>query len=357
MDHNMTCELPKSIRQIGDMDEHIKIYIEDYVVTYLRQVMSPEAMGSRAIALFGNKKIEDENQYYFISGAVCSEKTRLEEGRPLFEEEDRTYIIRKQQEFFPTGVLLGWVLLENEFNRISEDGIWKNGTGAFAEEGKLFLRRDIAAQTEVWQLCESGMKHVISGYAIYYHRNDAMQMYLLEWHKARQDTSMEEVGDTTAQRFRSVILEKSEQKAQHRTMSLFYMASTVLMIVLCVTGITTMNHYEKMKDMETALNHLVQTMNTQTEEGKMLPSPKIEPSAVLNIQEPESAAVEENTTSMPPTQTISQGNTIYIVQDGDTLAGISKKFYHTSQEVEAICIRNHIEDPNSIMCGQKIVLP
>ena len=44
-------ELPKNIRQIGENDIHNRIYIEDYVITYLQQITDEIELGSRALAL------------------------------------------------------------------------------------------------------------------------------------------------------------------------------------------------------------------------------------------------------------------------------------------------------------------
>ena len=34
--------LPKNIRQIGQISGNQKIYLEDYVITYLRQILTPD---------------------------------------------------------------------------------------------------------------------------------------------------------------------------------------------------------------------------------------------------------------------------------------------------------------------------
>ena len=49
--------------------------------------------------------------------------------------------------------------------------------------------------------------------------------------------------------------------------------------------------------------------------------------------------------------------TSYIVKVGDTLAGISEMYYGTLEKVEDICALNGITDENTILPGQKILLP
>lgn len=63
-------ELPKNIRQVGNAPGNYKIYVEDYVMTYLRRIASPGNMNCRGAILLG--KVYDENgtKVIFVSGAV-----------------------------------------------------------------------------------------------------------------------------------------------------------------------------------------------------------------------------------------------------------------------------------------------
>ena len=47
----------------------------------------------------------------------------------------------------------------------------------------------------------------------------------------------------------------------------------------------------------------------------------------------------------------------YTVKAGDTLAGISEMYYGSLEKVEEICALNGIDDENTILPGQKILLP
>lgn len=48
---------------------------------------------------------------------------------------------------------------------------------------------------------------------------------------------------------------------------------------------------------------------------------------------------------------------IYVVEQGDTLAIISRKMYGDVGHVDAICRMNGLEDGNLIYIGQKLLLP
>ena len=47
----------------------------------------------------------------------------------------------------------------------------------------------------------------------------------------------------------------------------------------------------------------------------------------------------------------------YVVQKGETLAGISQKLYGDTSHVKAICKMNGLSDGNLIYIGQKLLLP
>ena len=53
-------ELPKNIRQVGNAPGNYKIYVEDYVMTYLRRIASPGNMNCRGAILLG--KVYDEKK-------------------------------------------------------------------------------------------------------------------------------------------------------------------------------------------------------------------------------------------------------------------------------------------------------
>ena len=53
-------ELPKNITQIGEINHSCKIYIEDYVFSYINQYDEQAADKEIAIALYGERKTEGD---------------------------------------------------------------------------------------------------------------------------------------------------------------------------------------------------------------------------------------------------------------------------------------------------------
>ena len=65
-------------------------------------------------------------------------------------------------------------------------------------------------------------------------------------------------------------------------------------------------------------------------------------------------------TSQAPAETeaaVAAGQRIHVVQEGETLYGISIAEYHTVNKLREICELNGLEDENKIVAGQKLLLP
>ena len=68
-------------------------------------------------------------------------------------------------------------------------------------------------------------------------------------------------------------------------------------------------------------------------------------------------AWEESTETASGDTQVNGSDGIYVVEQGDTLAIISRKMYGDVGHVDAICRMNGLEDGNLIYIGQKLLLP
>ena len=72
--------LPRNIRQIGLAAEDYRIYMEDYVYTFLvRLARTEDSLGeakTRVAVLTGNLKWRSQTAYLFIKGAIIAEGWR-----------------------------------------------------------------------------------------------------------------------------------------------------------------------------------------------------------------------------------------------------------------------------------------
>jgi LysM repeat protein len=66
--------------------------------------------------------------------------------------------------------------------------------------------------------------------------------------------------------------------------------------------------------------------------------------------------IEENTEPQSIETINKEISQYYIVQQGDTLRSICYEIYGDYDYIEKVCLWNDIDDPNNILCGQKLLL-
>lgn len=404
---NHSISLPKNIRQIGMPSEKKKIYIEDYVMSYLNQMAEKNDAPFHAAILLGYIKKSDTGTYVFVSGAVNAMEKAAESNRLIFTDIVWTSIYDTVKQYFDSLEIVGWFYslpgfsaeLTEEMNRIHREN--------FAGNDKIFFLVDSLEKEENIFSFESGTLIKQSGYYIYYERNEAMQEYMISLREKTETEPVKEVGDEAIKHFREIIRERKEESNQKKMMNFMYASSTFLVLIVVAIGITMINNYDKMKNMEEALaviSNAVAVENdedswTQSENEESIVEEENQQAAdssdsipVQNVEgqvekedsqeteEEDEANVSENSAAGEQNEESNQNNeessvessekkeedkvseaasqpTEYTVKTGDTLASISKNYYGTNDMVEQICEQNGIEDGDQIFAGQKLILP
>lgn len=127
--------LPSNIRKIGNVTGEKRVYIEDYVYTYLNGLGEEKSALPVRVALYGHACTGEKMQFFLIYGASCVVE-ELQNGR---EQEQ----IRR--DYFPEYDLLGYVNIYSP-QKLSEK----------------------------------------EGYYIFYEANEPMQNYLVSCYKSKQ---------------------------------------------------------------------------------------------------------------------------------------------------------------------------
>ncbi len=146
-------ELPKNITQIGEVGRDCKIYVEDYVISYMKQLNQAAQDKDMAVALYGKRKEEDGIVYYFIYGAGKLDFLQREVRH--LSQAQRQEIDRLRKRYFPELTFTGYRLLDGDM-------------------------------IEGFHICEQDICRYISGYAQFYEKNDAMLAYMLDVREAAQ---------------------------------------------------------------------------------------------------------------------------------------------------------------------------
>lgn len=378
--------LPRNVRQIGSGEDIRKIYVEDYVMTYVGKLWEDQKAENIAGVLLGTVKCAEGCTYIFVSGAMVAEHVVFSGSGIIFTDESWTGLYEDMKEYFNELEIVGWFLVRNDTALEVEEALYKAHVDNFAGMDKLFLLADAKEKEEEFYLYRNAGLERQKGYYIYYEKNECMQAYMVE--KKQGKSVDEEVEDKVIGNYRALVQEKREigSQSQRRVIAALYSACTFLAVVVLAIGVTMMNNYDKMKNMEMALNSLSQNITGEREsrkteptvaanvlvehvEGNVKPTPpettqeettQIEATTAETTQNqmmPKEAEEKPAQTGLTPAVMEPTAGIYHIVGEGETLTSISMAVYHTETMVEAIKEANGIEDENKIYLGQEIYLP
>ena len=413
-------KIPKNVMQIGTGSPNVKLYMEDYVHTFLER-----CQGKETCLAFGQQEEKDGIRYYLIYGV--EKETDFRRGNfPYFQKLERIGKIEKKE-----------------------------------------------ASVRFWTV--RGEEIQIGGYFIFYEQNEEMQAYMIAEREQNRPAAVEEErvmeainarrekrkaeaaadaargitasrasAPNTASGRKTVLSRLGALKAAAPTLNAASRKTTfgtayqarlgstgalfpklcrigclVLLLVLVGTALTSVNQYPDMKAVSALLAGAVR--NTKNETENTSPGLIVEETVGWNSSDEmaQSAALDEATQaddatgaantamdgevtdnrtadnvmtdnvtadsatadsqnavatdadaesstarqsasasdSFPQVQEALAHPESYQVQKGDSLIAISRRFYGTDEKVIEICRLNNIKDPNQIQPGQNILLP
>lgn len=100
--YNPFPKLPKNIRQIGDPDQVIRFYMEDYVNTYLKRLYPSGSQTLRVGLLLGSVEQYDGTPYVFVDGAMEMEDVETDGEKIVFTESGWKRRTRPWRKRFPS---------------------------------------------------------------------------------------------------------------------------------------------------------------------------------------------------------------------------------------------------------------
>lgn len=413
-------KIPKNVMQIGTGSPNVKLYMEDYVHTFLER-----CQGKETCLAFGQQEEKDGIRYYLIYGV--EKETDFRRGNfSYFQKLERIGKIEKKE-----------------------------------------------AAVRFWTV--RGEEIQIGGYFIFYEQNEEMQAYMIAEREQSRPADVEEErvmeainarrekrkaeaaadaargitasrasASNTASGRKTVLSRLGALKAAAPTLNaasrktafgtayqarlgstgalfpkLCRIGCLVLLLVLVGTALTSVNQYPDMKAVSALLAGAVR--NTKNETENTSPGLIVEETVGWNSSDEmaQSAALDEATQaddatgaantamdgevtdnrtadnvmtdnvtadsatadsqnavatdadaesstarqsasasdSFPQVQEALAHPESYQVQKGDSLIAISRRFYGTDEKVIEICRLNNIKDPNQIQPGQNILLP
>lgn len=250
--YNLNPRLPKNIRQIGERDQVVKLYVEDYVNTYLRRLYPAGGEDLRCGLLLGSEEEGGKVPCIFIDGALEMEGVAC--GKEQVDLNDQAWkrAYRDMEEMFPKRSVQGWFLCGAPGCQLSPLNYWKQHSKYFPGKNKImYLNFGLEGEEALYMASDDGF-YRLRGYCVYYERNQMMQDYMI----ARKDVKRVDAGvdDGVIRDFRRRMDEKREEARERRSaVSVLGGICGVLSVAVLAGGIVMVNNYQKMRDMESVL--------------------------------------------------------------------------------------------------------
>ena len=395
-------ELPKNITQIGEADKHCRIYVEDYVVSYIKQMNGMAQNKDIAIALYGRKTAEDGVAYLFaygsaklnflqkpvrhLSQAQEQEICRYVSGYAQFYEKNDSmlaYMLENRgEEAAPEKVdqeKYEVVKKRQEERRQRQESGYASRAAGHTENTSVEYRRAAATRRKepdnIIPMPTVGLRRMKMAAAGVFVLLCVMALALM-----RQESTGESLGETARQAMSNLMEQKLPDAVEEQSQISTLVAEDKLEDALrqenAAAGNTTGAAAETAMPEGTENASMDGTGNsavdpTEENTGSVADGTSADSNVTKNTTDV-TEATEQNTTQetiqdvtqtaepavaeTPTVEAVAQP-THYTIQRGDTLIGISLRNYGSNSKVSEICSLNGIADPDDIKIGQEILLP
>lgn len=372
---------PQNTKQIGDIDEGLKIYLEDNVLNYLSIYAKKAGYDERIALLLGKKmKIEGRN-IVFIDGAILGKYAEEINNILVPSEDTESYIKERLNENFKGMEIVGLMQSQPGYGTYLNPSYKGYMNQNFRKDHQVLFTIDPLENSKSFYIRDDeGELKEAKGFVIYYEKNHQMIEYIEEnplgeiekiksLHtepiKAKPikpiKTSEKEPKEPNS------IVKNLDMKNNPKTINLLISMCAVTIVISFVLA----GAFIRSEDRLSALERDMQTITTahisivQSLQATQAAFAMAQPAAVLVEEDGQVLAqpeiVHESQPPAPP-QTQPQQNQVtasnqtYTVQPGDSLISISNMFFGENRIYDIMAV-NDIEDPHTIFAGMILVMP
>lgn len=331
-------QLPRNVRQIGTTDKNYRIYMEDYVYTFLGRAAAAgegKEETERCLAVFlGEMKWDAGTGYLFIRGAVLVTGEEISQEHVEFTDAMWQQIHEDAGKYFEGEEIVGWFLGGRMQPMEVSEMLLRVHLKHFGGE-KVLMLLDPAEKEEAFFRYENSFMVRQSGFYIYYEKNPQMQNYMIEKSPELSAPQEEEVRDDAVRAFRRIIQKKhSGQPGEEggRTSVFSYAATACLALAVLTVGVQFYQNYSHNKIpkevTETASSVVEEKAETKPETTQ---TPKITAKPEITVTPDVTATSETGEKAKPtptsalvqsvsPTPKVSTENEIYREESDDRKA-------------------------------------
>lgn len=401
----MERQIPKNVRQIGNVSDSPKIYVEDYVDTFFAQLSDKyrnDPQKPLGAFLIGDFQTYEGEDYVYIYGAIQMQELRVSGMEYLIDDETWKRAYEECKQFFEEGELIGWFVVRDDAEKAPGNSTVKLHKKSFPKKNTVFIICDPQEKEETYYVHKMNDLMEIGGHYTYYEKNPCMQDYMISSRKKNGAVQTEVVEDKAAQNFRDLARKQGRRTRQKHQGNFVYAMSVGLVLVLVIMGVAMLNNFNKIRKAQNQIEEVAGTINTVKDAGNSGNSNESNDPNGGQADDSEKGTADENTgaeksnsvsdkkaegddgtskngtdgtasanssqaknsqsdevveTSAVPSSSTNGSDGVYVVEKGDTLAIISKKMYGDVTHIDAICRMNGLSNGNLIYIGQKLLLP
>ncbi|MCL2049187.1 MAG: LysM domain-containing protein [Defluviitaleaceae bacterium] len=186
--------LPANIKQIGSISDGLRVYMEDYVCTFLQQYAESAGFEERLAFLVGKHMVIDGQEFLFVSGAIYGKYAEKHEGHLRFTEKSVDYAEEILEEHFNGMEIVGWMQSQPSYGTYLNQYYGAYHLRQFRKAHQVMFVVDPLERTNAFYtanpvaLTPTDRMTEISGYFIYYEKNTNMHEYMLVNNSAEYTT-------------------------------------------------------------------------------------------------------------------------------------------------------------------------
>ncbi len=210
-------EIPRNIRQIGDIDKELGLYLEDYVATFIEKMRrkNETCVG----ILLGRQEKGQDIPCLFVRGAIVARDYEVDDGRVIMTASAWNDVYEQAEKCFKEVEICGWFLCSSDSRMTDIYNLQKSHSENFRSPHQVLLVYDGNREEETVYRFDTQGGHRLQGYYIYYERNEQMQEYMISREPVRKTefTALQPargVSDEATRQFRSIMDGKQEKEPQ-----------------------------------------------------------------------------------------------------------------------------------------------
>ena len=149
----MERQIPKNVRQIGNVSDSPKIYVEDYVDTFFAQLSDKyrdDPQKPLGAFLIGDFQTYEGEDYVYIYGAIQMQELRVSGMEYLIDDETWKRAYEECKQFFEEGELIGWFVVRDDAEKAPGNSTVKLHKKSFPKKNTVFIICDPQEKEETY---------------------------------------------------------------------------------------------------------------------------------------------------------------------------------------------------------------